>query len=979
MGTDAVDQGSAWDALSEALEFAAVRFSEWQQRNVLSAEHADSILREYQSCRERCQAAAAAGQALPTNVVLPPGMGPRKGAGWLFRLWQFVGLEVHRHAAERRLNLAEKHACLNEVKERLAAIRRRVQETSAEIVTAEIVPAEPVPSAAPANVVLSTKAERTAVRPAAAGLPRKPLLEMLLDPRSIQWLLALGGALIVVGLVILLWVNSFFTPPVVALLLGLTNAAALAIGIVVLQKTRFQTVGKAIALLACLVMPLNLWYYNANGLVTLDGHLWAAAVVISALYAAAALVVKDETFVYIFVGGVTLTGLLILADLPPSPQKFWEIASPASLLVVLGLLCIHAERAYPDIEGPFSRRRFGLAFFWSGHVVLAAGLLLVLGAQIAGWWLYEPFFKRVYERLEATPSPIVGELKLLAFALVVAGTYAYIYSDVVVRRLGVYVHIAAGTLVWAEVLLIDLLKLKLGVDALIAVFAVTSLAVNLLQYKVTRDHKMTRAFPVFGLLLGMLPVVLGVWVFVEALGGDLRGVWQEQRPAWSYVGAMLLAAISCRVGAFVYRHEIPRLSAAYFFATAAATMVGAVALLAALGQTTWPQHAPWLMFIPIAYVVAAHLYRGHASAEPLIWVSHAAAAVMLVSSLASAQRGFTVVEGEFLNLALALFFAEAALFYYLAVIFHRQPFAVHLGTLMACGTIWQLLTYWGVAPDYYTLAFALLGMGLLLAYWFAVFEEMISEKLAEAAFQSANTILSLALVSAVLMGLSRLATQSIAWSFVGLCILLTLLSLIAAGLVREAKWRRWYMVTTVGEALVVFLSLQVLSTLTGWQKLEIFSTAVGLLMLTVGHIGWYHEQDRETDLVTVSLLLGSLLAGVPLAVATLIDRYRGEFGAFPLANELGFLAISLALLSSGVVLRLKSTTLCGAVLTFFYFVTLLILLPWSRLNTVAVAIIAAGSLLFGSALLLSWYRERLLALPEQIKGRSGVFKVLNWR
>ena len=961
------------------MEFASVRFAEWRQKNVISAEHVASIERDYQAYREQWQKAADAGQTPPAHVVLPPGAGAGQGAAWLYRLWQFVGMEVNRHAAERRLNLAEKHACLNEVKERLAAIRRRVQESSVEIVMAEIVPPGVVPRTAPTVTGSSSGTTPPTARTTAPAVPRKPLLEMLLDPRSIQWLLALGGALIVVGLVILLWVNSFFTPPVVAALLGVTNAAALGLGVVILQKTRFQTVGKAISLLACLVMPLNLWYYNANGLMTLDGHLWAAAVLISALYAGAALVVKDEVFVYVFVGGVTLTGLLILADLPPSPQKFWEIASPASLLVVLGLLCIHAERVYPDIDGPFSRKRFGLAFFWSGHVVLAAGLLLVLGAQIAGWWLYEPVFQRLYQRLEATPSPIVGDLKLLAFALVVAGTYAYIYSDVVVRRLGVYVHIAAATLIWAEVLLIDLLHLRLGVAALIAVFALTSLVVNLLQYTVTRGSKMTRAFPVFGLLLGMLPVVLGIWVFVHALGMDLRGVWQEERPAWSYVGAMVLAAVSCRVGAFIYRHEIPRLSAAYFFATAAATMVAAVALLAALGQTTWPQHAPWLMFIPIAYVIAAYLYRGHASAEPLVWVSHVAAAVMLVSSLASAQRGFTVVQGEFLNLALALFFAEAALFYYLAVVFHRQPFAVHLGTLMVCGTIWQLLTYGGVGPDYYTLAFALLGLGLLVAYRFALFEEMISEKLAEAAFQSANTTLSLALVSAVLMGLSRLATKDIQWPFVWLCVLLTILSLVAAGLVREAKWRRWYVVTTVGQALVVFLSLQVLSTLTGWQKLEIFSTVVGLLLLAVGHIGWYHEQDRENDLVSVSLLLGSLLAGVPLAVATLIDRYRGEFGAFPLINELGFLAISLALLSSGVVLRLKSTTLCGAVLTLFYFTTLLVLLPWSRLNTVAIAVITAGSLLFGLALVLSWYRERLLALPGQIKGRTGVFKVLNWR
>ena len=80
--------------------------------------------------------------------------------------------------------------------------------------------------------------------------------------------------------------------------------------------------------------------------------------------------------------------------------------------------------------------------------------------------------------MKARPSPIVGELRWLALLLVVAGTYAYIYSDLVVRRVGVYVHIAAATLLWALVLSLQLLNIALGMDALIAVLALTALAVN---------------------------------------------------------------------------------------------------------------------------------------------------------------------------------------------------------------------------------------------------------------------------------------------------------------------------------------------------------------------------------------------------------------------------------------------------------------------------------------------------------------------
>ena len=36
-------------------------------------------------------------------------------------------------------------------------------------------------------------------------------------------------------------------------------------------------------------------------------------------------------------------------------------------------------------------------------------------------------------------------------------------------------------------------------------------------------------------------------------------------------------------------------------------------------------------------------------------------------------------------------------------------------------------------------------------------------------------------------------------------------------------------------------------------------------------------------------------------------------------------------------------------------------------------------LLFATGLFLSVYRDRLLALPDQIKRREGIFKILSWR
>ena len=51
----------------------------------------------------------------------------------------------------------------------------------------------------------------------------------------------------------------------------------------------------------------------------------------------------------------------------------------------------------------------------------------------------------------------------------------------------------------------------------------------------------------------------------------------------------------------------------------------------------------------------------------------------------------------------------------------------------------------------------------------------------------------------------------------------------------------------------------------------------------------------------------------------------------------------------------------------------------ASVNTVATAITIGGGAIFGSGLVLAFYRDRLLALPDRIKQREGLFRVLNWR
>ena len=116
--------------------------------------------------------------------------------------------------------------------------------------------------------------------PAAPKPPRKQIslrimFEALLDPRSIQWMLMLGGGLLVLGVIIwLVSLGIFEDPTVLAVAMGIGTLAILGGGWWLVLKTRFRTAGQALTFLGCVVAPLNLWFYDAQNLITLDHNLW---------------------------------------------------------------------------------------------------------------------------------------------------------------------------------------------------------------------------------------------------------------------------------------------------------------------------------------------------------------------------------------------------------------------------------------------------------------------------------------------------------------------------------------------------------------------------------------------------------------------------------------------------------------------------------------------------------------------------------
>jgi hypothetical protein len=92
------------------------------------------------------------------------------------------------------------------------------------------------------------------------------------------------------------------------------------------------------------------------------------------------------------------------------------------------------------------------------------------------------------------------------------------------------------------------------------------------------------------------------------------------------------------------------------------------------------------------------------------------------------------------------------------------------------------------------------------------------------------------------------------------------------------------------------------------------------------------------------------------------------------------LAAGVLLLAIGFMLQIRSTTLTGAGLLVIYLMTLVLYVNMlENEQTAAIWMTIGGGVIFGTGILLSIYRDRLLTLPDQVKRREGIFKVLGWR
>ena len=193
----------------------------------------------------------------------------------------------------------------------------------------------------------------------------------------------------------------------------------------------------------------------------------------------------------------------------------------------------------------------------------------------------------------------------------------------------------------------------------------------------------------------------------------------RQELGWPYsiggqfVVVMLVVAVANCVNAFLCRHADRKSSSAYYFVGAASLLMAASALLHVIGVTPWLEQAPWMMLIPVAYLIASQLRRGHTEEEPLYWVAQIAVTVILLhiyGVLVQEPNGVFPAIGSHSSFVSGIVFIEAAGCYLLAGTIRRRSINVYLAAAAACAALWQFLGYFGVDEHYYTLLYATLGL-----------------------------------------------------------------------------------------------------------------------------------------------------------------------------------------------------------------------------------------------------------------------------
>jgi hypothetical protein len=781
-------------------------------------------------------------------------------------------------------------------------------------------------------------------------------LEALLDPKTIHYLLGLGGALCVLGVVVWLASLGVFKD---ALVLGCSliagNCFVLAFGVLLAIRTGYRTAGNAVAFLACVLAPLNLWFLHAQNLITVTDHLWVGGVVCSLAFAAVVRLLREPMHVYAVEIGAALTVLLLLADVNRAADPVYLAVAGVALAAV----SLQSIRGFPS-EGNFARGRFFAPLFISGQVQLASGLMVLAASQLFGGW------------------PILGRygLQWLAggfdqspwLAAVVWSASAYLY--VVSHRLTPSGRLfASAAIVCAIFAALSIVNPYLGVDGRIVAYAVCSV-VFAVRSREESGVKSLRELAVAGsLTLGMLAcsaVVLRAnglyWYAGMALG-------------WPLFAAALVASISQLIAARFVQND-SRAAMSMQAILAGGTLTAVVVVARALW---WPESTSLLslgaaLALP-ATVLSAAVFLVREDWKRVLSIASLTAITIGIGTGIGERGAFDAFvhpnTGNPRTLYLALLAAQVAFTTGLALAIRRHPVLVAACGLAVSATIWLGLGVIGVPTAFFGSIIAALGL-------IAVIAGQMAEN------QSAPRT-ALSGIGRGLITLAALASgfQSIPYAFNGgqwmdVCGFAIVAVICAAAGMMDADrdWRRAFRTFAVLCSIGVLLDINALVDLPTWRKAEFISAFLGLAIVSAGYVERLLNKEDITE-VPGYMWFGAMLAAVPVLATAMYFRF--DQGRPSLPEELATLTAAIFLSATGLAWRFKAPTIVGLGSLAIYLAVMIGQLAYHPQVAVGVYLAVGGGLLFAVAALLAAYRESLLALPEAIERRKGVFQVLDWR
>jgi len=959
-----------------AIQFAMQNLKYWKLEESVQ-EFYEAWLRRLETADEPCEHLTP-----PRQDEIP------RGPQQQLRYRVFLDHELERHVQQGRL---AEHLVADLRQEN----RRIQQELQAEVLqNEEQQEEEPFAEVHSAPADEPSAEDDTAASPTIAGR----LLEAILDPRSLQYLMMLGSALLVLGLVIWLATQGFFDDPlVIASCAAVANLAVLAGGAYLLRLTRFETAGRGLTLLACLVMPLHLWFYDAQGLIVLDegGHLWIPALVIAGLYAICAVLVRDSLFAYAMVGGITLTGLMILGD--QSVARFWEGAAVSALLIAIGAVAIHVERAFVPGDGPLNREDFGKAFYRAGHCVLLGGLV-VLVSWAASSWTYGGMLADVWRFWRGgslpfdEPSLATSEkLKTLALGLSLIATYLYGYSYFVVSRRPVLIGGAIATFLWGEVIFVDLLPVPVTEALVMLVMAMTAIFFQAFAWGVggqRGDHKSNNTHSSLSIMMQTVACLFLVIPVVMGIAGYLRAsfvVFPQFEISPLFAAALGATALASGLGIWRTQGRQRVLGMTYAVCSSVALLLGSFSGLALLGWEAWDLAGPVLMIIPLGYLVLATRFDKVGRTN---WEAAAACGTtLLTTAVVPSAYGLSIrrmepLSGQASELMLSVFLLEVCLFYAVYSVVSNRSFASFMALLAGSAAVVQFEHYLGTSYEMGLFSFGVIGLVVVLVDRLLSLTHSEADPKQSSFGLSGQVLLSLAGTGSVLLALNRLMMVGFHVGTLTLLLGMIMTSLFAAVIVIPREAGRWYVALAVTQGCAALLLVAFGLSLEPWQKLEILLAAVGVVVLIVSHVGWAQEGERQEDWVSLGMVVGSLMLAAPMVTGLLGQRFDFYHETTPwrLVHEIGAFAVGLSLLGTGILFRLRSTTIVGAIATLLYVSTLVVYirLP-EQLQGVAVYMMIGGGVFFVVSMLLSIFRDYLLAMPERFRHRRGLFRVLTWR